>query len=122
MRTIGKLATIIITASILLAACGDVTKPVYWTCSGNHTQWVENQSGKVLEKYEGRQNLLIEIYRGAVSQFNAPAAFGVYKLCLDTKEKIVFSTPKCEEHQLGVGDDDSYIRYGLIDKQTGELT
>jgi len=99
----------------LLIACSDITKPVYWSCSGNHIQVVENQFGKVLEKYEGRQKLLLEVYRGSVSQFNAPATFGVYKLCLDTKEKIEFSSSKCQ------GGADLDMGSGFLQKTSGAL-
>ena len=109
-------------AVTLLIACSDITKPVYWSCSGNHIQVVENQFGKVLEKYEGRQKLLLEVYQGSVSQFNAPATFGIYELCLDNKEMIVFSFQKCHGNKRDAeGRGDPGMGSGLLDKANGSL-
>lgn len=112
----------ILLISILLYSCKDISIPSYWSCSGLHTQVVVNSGGEVIERYGGRENLFFEIYKKSVSQFNAPATFGVYTLCKDSQETIIFSSPEC----LGEDGPKSnskfiYERRGVLNKKTGSL-
>ena len=105
--------------------CNEAIVPAYWTCTGQHTQVVKDKLNQTKEEYGGTQKLFIEIFRVSVSQINAPAAFGVYKLCSDTRETISFSYPDCQsvsdislENQSSIN---TYVRHGLLNKLNGQL-
>jgi hypothetical protein len=118
-----RLTKLLITSLItLLAACGDLSMPTYWSCTGSGTQLVMNAYGNTIERYAGQDNLFIEIYRQSVSQFSAPTTFGVYALCINSDKEIVFSYPKCPGAEEGSEEDsESYKRLGSLNKQSGVL-
>ena len=115
----------ILVTLFLLLGCKDSIVPVYWTCTGQHTQVVKDKLNQTKEEYGGTQKLFIEIFRDSVSQINAPAAFGVYKLCSDTGETIFFSYPDCHSvSEISLGNEGSkstYVRHGLLNKLNGQL-
>ena len=110
---------------LLLLACNEAIVPVYWTCTGQHTQVVKDKLNQTKEEYGGTQKLFIEIFRDSVSQINAPAAFGVYKLCSDTGEAISFAYPDCQSVSgISLGNDGSkntHVRHGSLNKLNGTL-
>lgn len=105
-----------------LGGCKDVFIPTYWTCSGTQIQLVVNQLGNVTERYGGKENLFLEIYQNSVSQFNAAATFGVYKLCEDSSEQIVFAFPSCQDQKIDISNvSNFYQRFGALSRATNSL-
>lgn len=105
-----------------MGGCKDISIPSYWSCSGLHIQVVVNSSGEVIERYGGRENLFFEIYKKSVSQLNAPATFGVYKLCKDSEEDIIFASPECLREDESKSDEKFiYERRGVLNKKTGSF-
>lgn len=119
-----KTISILIIASLLFG-CEGVLVPIYWTCTGHHVQVIKDQFNQTIEEYGGIQKLFIEIYGGSVSQINAPATFGVYKVCTDTKDILTFAYPECQSTMAISGEiqrpNDSYTRYGVLNKISGQL-
>jgi hypothetical protein len=115
----------ILATLLLLLGCNEAMVPIYWTCTGQHTQVVRDKLNQTKEEYGGTQKLFIEIFHDSVSQINAPAAFGVYKLCSDTRETTSFSYPDCLSLSgISLGNEGSkstYVRHGSLNKRNGQL-
>lgn len=116
-----KLIVILLTP-LLIFGCKNFAFPEYWVCTGKSIQIVKNNQQETIERYEGSQRLILEIYGDVVSQFASPAAFGKYDLCENSKEILLFEYPKCEDvSEMSEQHNMDYKRWGVLQKSEGLL-
>ena len=76
------LRVLLLLISILhLSACDQSALPVYWLCEGSSEQVVFNSSGTLLEKYQGKGPLMLEIWGSQIYQFLQGSFSGAYVIC-----------------------------------------
>ena len=101
---------------LLLSSCDKYTLPLYWLCEGSSEQVVLSSSGLVLEKYQGKEPLMLEIWGNHIYQFLQGSFSGGYVICHRGKNacRIDFSLNRCEEST-------GFNRKGILNLNTGEL-
>ncbi|MES2586867.1 MAG: hypothetical protein V4536_08095 [Pseudomonadota bacterium] len=112
--------------SLSLCGCDSWNLPQYWLCSGSSQQVVLSSGGAVLEKYEGRDPLMLEIWGDKVYQFLQGSLSGTYEICNQdeglsaTQALIRFELTACanrNKKQVSV----FLERRGIFNPATGEL-
>ena len=103
--------------SLLLQGCDKANLPEYWLCEGNSEQLVKNSAGTVTEAYSGSGKLLLELYKGTVTQYVSKAFTGVYQECVNTEQALSFRLGGCSEFKVS----DAHFSEGLLNKGSGEL-
>lgn len=110
-----------------LGACGpsDLPElPEYWLCSGSSSQTVQSSSGRELERYEGRDPLMLEIWGDRIYQFLQGNFSGRYAICY-SKEALDGSdgSIRLQLNSCSNPVDSEYApqRNGVFNKATGEL-
>jgi len=98
---------------ILIAGCSETELPSYWRCEGDTSQVLLSDKGQELEKYSGPTSLLLESFRGTVTQYISVPFTGVYQTCIDNTDSLTFSLGSCESLPV--------YRKGSLDKHSGKL-
>lgn len=112
---------------VLLGACGpsDLSRlPEYWLCSGSSYQTIQDSSGKELERYEGRDPLMLEIWGNSIYQFLQGNFSGRYAICYS--EGVIDSPSGSIQFQLHSCSNQPHSEYvperhGMLNKATGKL-
>lgn len=110
----------------LLTGCDRLHLPEYWLCSGSSQQVVLNTGGVVVERYEGKDPLMLEIWGGRIYQFLQGSLSGGYQVCSpqasnnDSGSIVHFQLNKCEDASQS-RDASGIQRNGVLDQSTGQL-
>lgn len=112
---------------VLLGACGPSDLPglpEYWLCSGSSNQTIQESSGKELERYEGKDPVMLEIWGDRIYQFLQGNFSGRYAICYS--EEVLDSSNESIQFQLHSCSNQSHSenipeRQGVLNKATGEL-
>ena len=117
----------LLSISILsLCGCDGWNLPQYWLCSGSSQQVVLSSGGAVLEKYEGRDPLMLEIWGGKVYQFLQGSLSGTYEICHHgegvggSTSLMQFELTACSNNN-GKQTPEFLWRKGVFNLSTGEL-
>ncbi len=100
-----------------LLGCGKSNLPEYWGCEGKTQQVVKSSAGGVLETYSGDTKLLLERYRGTVTQYVSKPFTGVYQECQNTDKVLSFRLGNCNEPTIS----QDQFSEGILDKDSGKL-
>ncbi|MBU3628860.1 hypothetical protein [Polynucleobacter sp. AP-Reno-20A-A9] len=109
-----------------LTACDRLHLPEYWLCSGSSQQLVLDAGGVVLERYEGKDPLMLEIWGSRIYQFLQGSFSGGYQVCRpqvsnsESGSIVHFQLNKCEDGSQSQ-DPSGIWRNGVLDQSTGQL-
>lgn len=99
--------------ALTLIACSQAELPGFWRCEGSSSQVLRSDNGQELERYTGNSLVLLESFRGTVTQYISIPFTGVYQTCINSADTLAFSLGSCEPLLI--------YRKGSLDKRTGEL-
>jgi len=103
----------------LLVGCSQSDLPSYWRCQGDTSQVLKSAAGQELEKYSGNTLLLLESFRGTVTQYISIPFTGVYQECVNNADELSFGLGTCDTTQSPAPV--TYFRKGTLDKHSGKL-
>jgi hypothetical protein len=113
--------TVLLSVAVLfLSACDRLQLPEYWLCSGTSQQVVLDSQGAVLERYEGNEPLMLEIWGNHVYQFLQGSFSGGYLICSDDSVKNA-SSANLQFGMRGCQANADFYRMGIFNVDSGEL-
>ncbi|QWE17248.1 hypothetical protein [Polynucleobacter sp. AP-Nino-20-G2] len=112
---------LLLTVTVLfLSACDRLQLPEYWLCSGTSQQLVLDSQGAELERYEGNEPLMLEIWGSHVYQFLQGSFSGGYSICSDDSVKNA-SSSSIQFGMRGCQANIDFYRMGIFNVESGEL-
>lgn len=102
--------------ALCLSGCHIDDLPDYWLCQGRSQQNALSPTGQVIESYAGQDPVVLERYRNSVFEFSAPVMFGLFVVCNEDSDNLVFRDADCAQSSAS-----PQYREGKLNLESGTL-